>query len=390
LTALFLGLRSRFHFRYNFVEAPAALLLCGVLLPSAIERVAAWLGAPSRPRGARGAWALALVGAAVACAGTWAALSPHGAFELARAPFRALYDLRADHFGLSLPADDYVDFFQREYGGFALYLGASFAALGVALAMLGVGGIVLAAQPRERLFARGLAWSALGVAIAPGVARMYANLPDLVEWELECDPQIDALQMRVTELVDGFQINRTADGQVTVLLGGGWDQLTNNGLRWHALSRGEVRRRYADVDVRGDMIGSLVFPPEPRIRYFAETLATATDPAVLPDVVVLVAPDPERFLYRTRMGPEAAIYRELLAERGGFERVAAERFEHLQADLELYERTSIAPPLGEAAAEAALARHGITDETAGNESRFLVGPDGWSMRDESLRHFVRR
>jgi hypothetical protein len=167
--------------------------------------------------------------------------------------------------------------------------------------------------------------------------------------------------------------------------------LTNNGLRWHALSRGAVHRRYADVLVWGDMIGSLVFPSEPRIRHWAEVLATETAPEALPDAVALVTPDPARFLYRMRKGPEAAIYRELLARRGGYARVLPggfERFEHLQAELELWVRTADAPPL--AGVADVLARHGITAETAGNASRVLVGPEGWSIPDESLRHYIRR
>jgi hypothetical protein len=392
LTTLFLGVRSRFHFRYNFVEAPAALLLLGVLLPGWIDAV----GRAVSGGGRRAAWiGLAAAGGAAAVVGAWLAVVPGVAFESLRGPFTWLHGLRADHFGMSLEPGAYVDHFATEYRAFARYLGGSVAVLGLGLAILGVGARALARQPRERAFARGLAWTALAVGTVPGAVRLYAGLPAMVEWELECAPEIDALQQRVTTLVGA---TADPDGPPrTILLGGGWDQLTNNGLRWHVLTRGASDRAYADVEVWGDMIGSLVFPPEPRIRYWAEVLATAGDaPAAsgstvhgLPDVIALVFPDAERFLYHTRMGPEASIYRELTARRGGYERVLSERFEHLQADLELYARAgAVAPPVDDF--PDVLAAHGIRPETEGNASRYVVGADGWAMRDESLRHFLRR
>ena len=156
--------------------------------------------------------------------------------------------------------------------------------------------------PAERVFAPGLVWTALAAATLPGALRLYGDLREMVEWELECHPELND--------VHAF-INEHCPPPGTVLLGGGWDQLTNNGVRWYRITRAQgTVPGYDDVPVVGDMIGSLVFPPEPRIRHWAQVLGE-TGLLALPDRVVLVEPDPETFLYRTRMGPEVAIYRDI-------------------------------------------------------------------------------
>jgi hypothetical protein len=379
LTTLFLGLKSRFHFRYNLVEAPAAALLAAVMLPAWVERVARSLRAPWP------AWrcfATAALGAVALAAGAAAALAPGALFEAARAPFAWLYGLRADHFGLSLAPDAYVDYFAREQRALLVHLGGSLSMLGLGLAVLGAAALLLRAQAGERPLAARAVWAALAVALVPGAVRLYARLPGMIEWELECHPQTRAAQDYVASIV------RARPLPVRILLGGGWDQLTNNSLRWYLLTRGGLGARFGEVRVEDDMIGSLVFPPEPRIRYWATVLATA--PAgELPEHVVLIHPDPERFLYRVRVGPEVAIYSELLAERGGYELAGEAFFPILQARVEVWRRAGEpGPPLSDA--EAVLARHGIAPDTPGYGARALIGEDGWTIPDESPRHFQRR
>ena len=135
------------------------------------------------------------------------------------------------------------------------------------------------------------------------------------------------------------------------------------------------------------MIGSLVFPPEPRIRYWAEILGSAPK-GELPDRIVILEHDAEHFLYRTRMGPEAGIYRALMAARGGFEELATKTFDALGVRVRIYRPAD--EPGAAVDAAAVLKAHGIEPGTEGNASRTIVGEDGWSMRDESLRHFIRR
>ncbi|MEM7309316.1 MAG: glycosyltransferase family 39 protein [Planctomycetota bacterium] len=377
ITAVFLGIRSRFHFRYNFVEAPIFLLLAAIVLPDALDRLAQRM---SRGGTTLGRVFTLVAGVLLTTAGVAAALSPDGFFDVWRAPFTHLYELREDHWGLSLAPDAYIDHFATEYRALAVYFGSSTAALGIALLVLGVGGLFVRMQPGEAVFAPGLAWTALAVALVPGAMRLYANLEEMVEWELECHPELGDLHAFV---------NERCPSPGSVLLGGGWDQLTNNGIRWYRVTCSDgPRPDYDEVPVLGDMIGSLVFPPEPRIRHWARVLAEA--PAdELPDRIVLVDYHDEGFRYRTRMGPEVDIYRDVLAERGGYRSLESRTFEELGCDAEILVRRAQTPgPMD--GVEAILARHGVGEETEGNASRVIVGEGGWSMRDESLRHFVDR
>ena len=376
ITMVFLGLRSRFHFRYHYVEAPIFLLLAAVVLPDLMDRAGRWFervkfGVPV---------ALALTGLVLGGLCWATAQDPQRAFEALRGPFAYLYDLRQDHFGLSLPPDAYVDHFASEYPGLIVHL--SWSGVWIALGLVFAGGVSCLGRRASTTAPVGevsafllVLFSLLGPALG-----LYLDLGSRVDWELESHPQIQDLQDRVLE---------HAPVPSTVLLGGGWDQLTNNGLRWHRVTRPAAegpRPDYDDVPVVGDMIGSLVFPPEPRIRHWAHVLGTA--PAEeLPERVALVDPDPEEFLYQTRMGPEVAIYREILARRGGYRRLALETFEPLNCTLEVLGREGDpGPPLEDV--QAVLSAHGIEPDTPGNGSRYLVGEGGWSLRDESLRHFL--
>ncbi len=379
LTTLFLGLRSRFHFRYNFVEAPAILLLAAVLLPTWVERVARALREPGPALWRK---ALPVLGAVAVLAGGFSALAPDAVFDALRGPFRWLHGLRADHFGMALEPDAYVDFFAAEQRALLVHLGGSLLALGLGCLVLGIGAVALGTQRAERASAAGIVWVALATALVPGVARLYAHLPEMVDWELECHPETRAAQEYAIDFL------AEAPRPTRVLLGGGWDQLTNNSLRWYALTRPELALAYDDVEVVGDMIGSLVFPPEPRIRFFAQELAEASA-AELPEFVVLIRPDPERFLYRVRMGPEAGIYADLLEARPGYALVGERFFEALAARVLVWRRTGALAPPWEGFADV-LARHGITPETPGNASRVLVGEGGWTIPDESPRHFLQK
>lgn len=381
LTTVFLALRARYHFRYNFVEAPAALLLAAVLVPEWIACWSAGLAAEtSRFRQRFGTPAL-LLGVLASLLGAWMAVSPGAVFDLLGGGFGWFYDLREDHWGMTLPADSYVEHYALGYRRAVVYGGGSLLALGLGLLVAGTAALALDKLPGERSLAPTALVAALAIALAPGALRLHANLPDMVEWELECHPEFNE--------VNAFLVEETlAQVPTTLLLGGGWDQFTNNGVRWYLLIGADRDLAYDDVDVRGDMIGSIVFPPEPRIAYWAEVLGTA-DAAELPDQVVLAKPGPD-FLYLSRMGPEVAIYGEILASRGGYALTASRTFPLLDCTLEVHRRDGTGPAaLAAEDVAALLARHGIEPGVAGNASRFWVGEnEGWAMRDESLRHFM--
>lgn len=73
------------------------------------------------------------------------------------------------------------------------------------------------------------------------------------------------------------------------ILLGSWDQLSNNSLRWYLLTRDpDDGLPFADVRVVGEKVGTVVFPPEPRIVHWAQTLGTGTTEQ-LPDTVVLIS-----------------------------------------------------------------------------------------------------
>ncbi len=379
VTTFFLAVRARFHFRYNFVEAPGFLLLAAVLLPGWVERWSLKLGGHA-VRGRLG-WGLALgvAGAAGVMIGGALALGPDGVFERLRGSFAWFHGLREDAWGMSLGPDHYVDHFAALYRDVVHYLGASLAVLGLGVLIVGVAAIVLERNAGERAHARAALWCALAVAAVPGAARLYANLPGMVEWELESHPALNEVYAFVRE---------HAPAPTTILLGGGWDQLTNNGVAWYHLTGADGERpNYGEVRVVGDMIGSVVFPPEPRIEHWARVLGEGS-PEELPDRLVLVDHGDD-FLYEARMGPEASVYRAVVAARGGYRPLASRDFEALGCRVEILGRSG-EPGAAVDGVTGILAAHGIGPDTPGNASRTLVGEGGWVMKDEALRHFVRR
>ncbi len=365
--------RGRFHFRYHYVEAPIFLLLAGVALPEWIERAARALAAP--PTRAR--FRRALAGAAVCVialgAGLQARRSPAAVYEALRGPLRWFHDLRDDHWGMRLAPEAHLDQLGRTHPELPAYFGGSLAALALGLLLLFVmRGARRSLPPRA---ARTAAWCALAVATVPGSVRLYRELPGRIEWELESHPELEEMHAFVREHFPG---------RGTVLLGGGWDQFPNNALRWSLITRSDPRPRFDEVRVVGDMIGSIVFPPEPRIAYWAERLATA--PAgELPERVVLVEPG-EHFLYHARCAPGAEIYRALLRERGSHRPSARRHFPRLDCTVEVHAREGSAAPI-ELPREL-LRANGLAGG-AGSAQRW-VGAGGWELCDDALRHFAAR
>ena len=377
--AAFYALRGRYHFRYNIVEAPIFLLLLAVVLP---EWVRAWrekLLAPGGRRRTQGGLALWFLSALGLVAGLFASLSPGRVFELLRGPAAWFTGLRDDRWGLSLSADEYVDYFSVYYSDFVTFLGGSFASASIGLFVLATAILMWRSLPAGRRHVGAMLWASLGVAIAPGFALLHGRLSVLVEWELEGIPELASVQ--------DFVVEYAGPGD-TVLLGGGWDQLTNNGLRWHRATRSPGGRLpLAEVEVTGDMIGSVVFPPEPRIAWWAARLATAPIDE-LPALLVFVEPG-SQFLYHTRFGPEVAIYDAIAAQRGTHREIARHYFPVLDATVRILRRTE-AQPLPSSFADV-LARHGIDPaDPPSSSARHEVGQGGWVLRDESLRHFIAR
>ena len=338
------------------------------------------LAAPSTRARLRFGVPCLLLGLGGLALGAWAATRPDALFDALRGPFGWFYDLREDHWGMSLPAADYVDHYAEGYRGAVIYGGGSLLALALGCLVAGVAALALEKLPEERPVAPAALGAALAVALVPGALRLHVHLPGMVEWELECHPELGD--------VNAFLVRETLDElPTTILLGGGWDQLTNNGVRWYLLIGADERPPYDDVDVRGDMIGSIVFPPEPRIAMWADVLGRG-DASELPDQVVLAIPGPD-FLYESRMGPEVDVYRALMDARGGYALAASRRFPLLGCAVEVHHRAGAAPPpLDEDAVAVLLAAHGISPGVEGNASRAWVGEGGWAMRDESLRHFM--
>jgi hypothetical protein len=386
LSTAFYALRGRFHFRYNFVEAPIFPLMAAVMLPEWIERTAT---APAERRWKRPRIALALVSAfVVLIAGALVARAPERAYGLLRAPFAWFHGLRADHWGMRLAPGEYVEYFAANYAELAVYLGSSLAALALGTLVLSVAADFAARRTDElqRVLAsssslraaRTAVLLALAAALLPGFARLYVRLPQLVEWELECHPELN-------EVYDFVRENVPERG--AVLLGGGWDQLTNNSLRWYLLTRprpGKARARFDEIQVGGDMIGSAVFPPEPRVAWWIERLSRASA-SELPERLVLVEPGPD-FRYHARFGPEVALYRAVVERRASHRSIARREFAELGCSVEILAREPESAPIEPP--QELLARLHV----AGAESsRVWVGEvRGWDLRDDALRHFMRR
>lgn len=381
VSCAFYAVRGRYHFRYNFVEAPIFLLLLAVALPEWIERWSARL-AGARPREATGTLlGLWVFGAAGAWAWLLVAVGPEALFEALRAPLAWFHGLRADHWGLTLAPDRYIDELARDYLAFARWLALSLAACCAALFVVGAAGLAWRHVPAGPGSTRRLLWAAIGVAALPGAVQLHAGLRTSVEWELECHPALNEVYAFVSANVEPGQ---------TILLGGGWDQLPNNSLRWYLATRGRGEgRSLENQPVVGDMIGSVVFPPEPRIAYWAGLLSGAPH-AGLPERVVLVEPDEQSFRYQCRFGDDAGLYEKLLASRSSHAEIARRSFAELGCTVRVLARAeqSEAPLSPESRVNLV---HELSTNPAFAWGQRRVGLDGgWIMRDESLRHFVRR
>jgi hypothetical protein len=385
---VFYALRGRFHFRYNFVEAPLFLLLLAAALPEGVDRLAAVLVAPRSRRRERG-WTLLWVGSAALLGfGLLVCARPAALFDATRAPLDWLWGLRDDHWGMQLEPRAHIDRLAADYASFAVFLGGSLAALGLAVFLLATTALAGAVRPLARRGARIAIGIALLVALSPGAIALYDDLRERVEWELEGHPELNDVHAFVAV---------HAPPRATILLGGAWDQLPNNALRWYLTTSPAARPAstaprplLGDRSVVGDMIGSVVFPPEPRIAYWAERLALAPA-AELPELVVLIVPGP-RFLYHALMGPEAAVYRSVLDQRGSHAVIAERHFPTLDCVVTILARTPGSKPI--AAHSELLRSHGIDPvdprRPGQPSSRAWAGEHGWIVRDEALRYFVRR
>lgn len=377
--ALFYALRGRYHFRYNIVEAPIFLLLLAVVLPGWIRRLSAHCADPALRRRTVTGLLLWFVGAVGLIAGIAAALAPDLIFDLARGPAEWLWSLREDHWGLRREPQHYVDHYATYYADFVAWFGGSLASSAIGLFVIGATILMARYLTVTRRQTTLMVSAAFLIAIVPGAVQLHSRLPGMVDWELEGHPELGRVHAFIAE---------NAPPGTTVLLAGGWDQLTNNSLRWYrATDPRRSRVPLAAVDVTGDMIGSVVFPPKFRILWWATQLATAPA-ADLPRRLVLIEPGPY-FLYHTQFGPEVAIYDEIINRRGSYQALAEGTFPSLDCRVRVLRREGHPPPveLPRASMEAV----SLLPELSGTPCvRTWVGDGGWSLRDESLRHYVAR
>ena len=368
LTTVLLVSRARFQFRYNIVEAPAMLVLIAAFLPTWVHGVSRRL-ASLDVRGRVRAGVLGAVAGLVLLSALF--LVDHRP-EVLRGALTSVFDtirgLRSDGWGLGRPTGEYVEEMMSGLGGASTLVGGS--VLGAAIALLGLGVWLLlprSQSSRDPAWHRPALLAALALAVLPGTVQFWRRAPDAIRWEYECSPRLGP----VIELVQD-----RIPAESRVLLGGGWDQLTNNTLRWYLLTdRPEARTAYDDLQVVGDMIGSLVLPENPRIEYWTGVLAHG-EASELPDHLVLIEPG-EDFLYRTPLGPEVPMYRAVLERRPAYRSLVRREFEDLDCRVEILERLDEVPaPLPE----------GSVPTTVPDEPPTFVGLEGWNVRDDAWRH----
>jgi 4-amino-4-deoxy-L-arabinose transferase-like glycosyltransferase len=368
LSTLLLVARARFQFRYNLVEVPAFFVLAGALVPDALQRAAARATLTPAVRLRRRALVAALAGALLLACAFLVLRRP----EALRGPLEgALGRVLGDgpgRLGLSRSPQEYADSLMVVLQRSLALAEVSVLSLGAAL--LGLAAWQATASLGPTLPARHLRAFVLTVALAtlPGAAAFWDRAEGMVRWEWEGAPQLGEVIAEVGQ-------RTPVPGRL--LLGGGWDQLTNNTLRWYLLTRElEPRPAYDEVQVVGDMIGSLVLPEPPRIDWWARVLREGQGDQ-LPERVVLLDWR-EDFLYQEAVGPEVEVYREILAQRPAYERLAAEGFDELGLELEVWALRhdglpALSDPRGAAAAD-------------------LLGPTGrwtpgrWSISDYAWRH----
>jgi len=359
--ALALASRARFLFRYSYGVAPFWLLLAGACAPAMLEAIAQKLrDSGARVRAGLGALALAL---GLACAIAPAVLLSDP--EALRARITAALDhalaLRADRFGLALEPAAYAEPLAEGLARAHVLLRHGVQDGGALLALLG---LMLLASARGLCRTPGAIALALLLAGASvrGAWSWWSRLPQLVEWEYEGPGELRAL----TRLVEAH-----APASGTILLAGGWDQYANNTLRWElACLRPEAR--YAALDVRGDMIGSLVLPEAPRIAWWTCELANAPHER-LPELVVLLDAH-EDFAYSMERGSECELYAGVLARRGGWRLVAEQDFPDLGLSAQLHARAQPSAPLDP---PLQLAAEQVPAGRAVGRGRWLIKDDSW-------------
>jgi len=366
LSALLLTLRARFHFRYNLIEVPAFFALAGALAPAAFDAAASWMTATAARKRHLLGLALGLAGALLLTFAWLAVEQPQRIGALLRGVLSAILGDTPGRFGLSRTAAEYAQELQASLAGATKLCGVSALTSGAALLGLGAWCAFASARTTRELHHRVLTAVAL-LAILPGAAAFWARAQGAVRWEWEATPKLQELIAKVADQVP-------VPGKV--LLGGGWDQLANNTLRWYLLTRDLTPRpAFDDVQVVGDMIGSLVLPEAPRIEWWARTLREAPV-ELLPECVVLLDWR-EDFLYHEEIGPEVPLYRAILEQRPAYELAERAPFDELGLDLEVWRRRSKeVPPLldphGAAAGSGASAEHRMTTGR-------------WSISDHSWR-----
>jgi Dolichyl-phosphate-mannose-protein mannosyltransferase len=367
LSAVLLTLRARFHFRYNLIELTAFFALAGAMTPAAFESAARWMAdCAARKRHLLGL-VLGLAGTLVLSLAWLAIDQPQRVGALLRGVLSAILGDTPGRFGLSRPAVEYAQSLQDALAGATKLCGVSAITLGAALLALGAWSAMASAGTARGLHHRVLSTVTL-LAILPGAAAFWARAQGAVRWEWEATPALHELIAKVADQVP-------VPGKV--LLGGGWDQLANNTLRWYLLTR-ELKPRpsFDDVQVVGDMIGSLVLPEAPRIEWWARELREAPV-AECPERVVLLDWRDD-FLYREDIGPEVPLYRAILEQRRCYELAERVPFDELGLDLEVWRRRSESvPPLLEP--KGAAAASGTSPQ-----KRATVGR--WSISDRSWRH----
>ena len=322
-TALFLMARGRFYDRYNIVEAPVFLLLAAILLPRWM-RVA---GAKLEQIGRKGAGFTLAAGAAAAAAGVYWLARPQALPDACARLFVWLYEIAPRHAGLQLGAERYVRFFGSLT---ALFREAGVAWLAVAVAAAIVGAAMLARWNMAKALA-----AALLVAFLPGAIRLYRQAPRLIDEEISGAPPL-------RQIYDTVERNTPARGDI--LLAGGWNEVSNNSLRWYLLT-GYGAKNFDEIHVWGATIGSIMLPPQPRVTYWARQMALAPA-AELPESLVILQPD-EHFLYKVDLDQDAAVYRRVLQKRDIYRLAAAQDLPEAGCRVEIYRLNRASQPLAE-------------------------------------------
>lgn len=319
-STLFLMSRGRFRYRYNIVEAPAALLLLAAFLP-------AWLRAAREKlrnvRTAVGAWAVALGAVGLGLASWWA-VRPDALFNRFTGLFERVYEMNSRHWGLQQPAQHYMQFF--------IGLKPAFHDLALMAALMAAAVLIAGCAIAARRAITAALIAALLVTWVPGAARLYAQAPELIDWDIAGVPQLHAIYDFVEQ-----HTPRRGD----ILLAGGWNQISNNSLRWYLLT-GYGQRDFDDVHVVGATIGTIVLPTAPRVAYWARQMAEA--PAgELPESMVVIEPE-SNFLYNVDMEQDVTVYRRVLEVRKIYTLAAEEDMPALGCRVEVYRLNPNAPP----------------------------------------------